>query len=211
MNFKITEFSTICFFIIGFLQIINGQARQPTGVLFDPGGYRLSSGDEIQILVFGEPEATARVKINRKGAIRLVYISGDVPLVGLTAKEAEAFISKQYYEQRIYRNANVMLKITKYTAKEIMVTGKFAKIGPFAFPPEVEAMDILEVITRNGGFQEIAKTSDVKVTRTVHDNKGGSTKETYTVDVKARMEGDADLEPFMIYPGDTLFVREKLI
>jgi len=211
MNFKRTLFATSFCFAVGALQIISGQTRQSTGVLFNPGGYRLGYGDEINILVFGEPEATTQAKIDRKGAIRLVYISGDVPLVGLTAKEAEAFISKQYYEQRIYRNANVMLKITKYTAKEIMVTGKFAKIGPFAFPPEVEAMDILEVITRNGGFQEIAKTSEVKVTRTVHDNKGGSTKETYTVDVKARMKGDTDLEPFMVYPGDTLFVREKLI
>ena len=211
MNFKRTLFATSFCFAVGALQIISGQMRQSTGVLFNPGGYRLGYGDEIQILVFGEPEVTTTAKINRKGAVRLVYISGEVPLVGLTAKEAEEFITKQYYEQRIYRNANVMLKIIKYSAKEVMVTGKFAKTGPFVFPPEVEAMDIIEVITRNGGFQEIAKTSEVKVTRTVHDKNGGSVKETYTVDVKARMAGNAEGEQFLIYPGDTLFVREKLI
>ena len=101
--------------------------------------------------------------------------------------------------------------MVKYSPKEVMFTGKFAKTGPFVFPPEAEAMAIIEVITRNGGFQEIAKSSEVKVTRTVHDKRGGSTKETYTVDVKARMDGSSDHDPFMIYPGDTLFVREKLI
>lgn len=211
MNHRPLKLSILSFIALGVLQILWSQPRQSTGVLFDPGGYRLGFGDEVQIMVFGEPEVTTAAKISRNGTIRLVYISGDVPIVGLTAKEAEAFISKQYYEQRIYRKANVLLKITKYTEKEVMVTGKFAKTGPFVFPPEVEAMDIVEVITRNGGFAEAAKTSEVKVTRVVHDKNGGNAKEVYTVDVKARMEGDTESEPFMIYPGDTLFVREKLI
>tara|TARA_Y100001934_G_scaffold28909_1_gene31683 strand:- start:2878 stop:3513 length:636 start_codon:yes stop_codon:yes gene_type:complete len=211
VNYKSVNLSILSFVALGILQILWGQARQSTGVLFDPGGYRLGYGDEVQIMVFGEPEVTTAGKISRKGTIRLVYITGDVPIVGLTAKEAEAFISKQYYEHRIYRKAHVLLKITKYSAKEVMVTGKFAQTGPFVFPPEVEAMDILEVITRNGGFAEAAKTSEVKVTRVVHDKNGSNKKEVYTVDVKARMEGDVESKPFMIYPGDTLFVREKLI
>ena len=190
---------------------VSGQVRSATGILFDPGGYKLSYGDVVNIQVFGEPEVDVQTKINREGTVRLVYISGEVPIIGLTTKEAEAFIAKQYYENRIYSKATVNVKIITYSAKEVMFTGKFSKTGPYAFPPEVEAMDIVEVITRNGGFQEIAKTSEVKVTRTVHDNAGGSVKETYTVDVKERMEGDTDLERFMIYPGDTLFVKEKLI
>lgn len=191
--------------------VASGQARPTTGILFNPGGYKLGYGDEVSIQVFGEPEVAVQTNINREGTVRLVYISGEVPIIGLTTKEAEVFIAKQYFENRIYSKATVNLKITKYAAKEVMFTGKFSKTGPFAFPPEVAAMDIVEAITRNGGFQEIAKTAEVKVTRTVHDKTGGSVKETYTVDVKARMEGDANLERFLIYPGDTLFVREKLI
>ena len=180
-------------------------------MLFSPGGYKIGYGDELSIHIFGESETATTAAINRDGTVRLVYLSGEVPIVGLTSKEAENFISKQYYEQRIYKKAIVRVKITKYSAKEVIFTGKFSKGGPFAFPPEVAAMDIVEVITRNGGFQEIAKTSEVKVTRVVHDKNGGSVKETYTVDVKARMDGTSVKEPFYIYPGDTLFVREKLI
>lgn len=188
-----------------------GQGRQSSNILFSPGGYKIVSGDEVSIKVFGEPEVTTQAKINRDGTVRLVYLSGEVPILGLTTKEAEEFIAKQYYDQRIYRKARVTINILKYSPKEVMFTGKFSKIGPFVFPPEVEAMDIVEVITRNGGFQEIAKTTEVRVTRTVHDENGGSKKETYTVNVKDKMEGKAGKTPWMIYPGDTLFVKEKLI
>ena len=200
------------FFVVAMTCSISfGQGRESSSILFKKGGYTIGYDDEVSIQIFGEPEVTTTAKIIRDGAVRLVYLSGEVPIIGLTTKEAEKFISTQYYEQRIYRKALVRVSITKYSAKEVMFTGKFAKTGPFVFPPEVEAMEIVEVITRNGGFQEIAKSSDVKVTRTVHDKSGGSTKETYPVDVKARMDGSSNLKPFMIYPGDTLFVREKLI
>jgi len=189
----------------------NGQMRQSPSTLFNPGGYRLVFGDEVKIDVFGEPEVTTQAQINRDGMVRLVYLSGEIPIVGLTTKEAEKYIAGQYYEQRIFRKAIVRVKITKYVAREIMFTGKFARTGPFAFPPEVEAMDIVEVITRNGGFTDIAKSSEVKVTRTIHAKDGTSTKEIYTVNVKARMQGDTEAERFMVYPGDTLYVKEKLI
>ncbi|MFP6854916.1 MAG: polysaccharide biosynthesis/export family protein [Opitutales bacterium] len=188
-----------------------GQVRQSSNILFSPGGYKIVSGDEVSIQVFGESEATTQAKINRDGLVRLVYLSGEVPILGLTTKEAEEFITKQYYDQRIYSDAKIRVNILKYSAKEVMFTGKFSKTGPFVFPPEVEAMDIVEVITRNGGFQEIAKTTEVRVTRTIHDKNGGSKKETYTVNVKEKMEGKANKSPWMIYPGDTLFVKEKLI
>ncbi|MBO46151.1 MAG: hypothetical protein CMJ96_04560 [Planctomycetes bacterium] len=190
----------------------HGQVRQSSSsALFNPGGYRLGVGDEVEIQVFGEPEVTTHAKINRDGMVRLVYISAEIPIRGLTIKEVEKFIAEQYYKNRIFRNAIVRVNITKYIAKEILFTGKFAKTGPFVFPPEVEAMDIVDVVTRNGGFQEIAKSTEVKVTRTIHAKDGSSTKETYTVNVKAKMEGNTETERFMVYPGDILFVREKLI
>ena len=187
-----------------------GQTSQSANVLFNPTGYKLGPGDEVKISVFGEPETLAQVQISREGTVRLIYIPGDVSIMGLTPKAAEEYISKQYIKERIYRKAQVRVSITKHSPKEIMFIGKFAKAGPFVFPPEVEAMDIVEVITRNGGFQDIAKTTEVKITRTVHDKSGVGVKETYTVDVKARMESGSQHEPFLIYPGDTLHVGEKL-
>ena len=206
-----TRIMTATAVIIVGVVFVHAQIRQSPNILYQDGGYQLSYGDTVEIQVFGEPEAMANGKINRDGGVRLVYLSGEIPIVGLTTKQAEEFISKQYFDQRIYRKALVRVTITKYTDKIVLFTGKFAKTGPFKFPPEVEAMDIVEVITRNGGFQDIAKTAEVKVIRTVHDKNGGSTKETYTVDVKTRMEGNTPQKSFMIYPGDTLFVREKLI
>ncbi len=199
--------------IIGITNISSlayGQNPQSPNILFNPTGYKLGPGDVVKIGVFGEPETLVTVKISREGTVRLRYIDGEVPIMGLTPKAAEEFISQQYIKERIYRKAQVHVSITEYTEQHIMFIGKFVKAGPFTFPPEVEAMDIVEVITRNGGFQDIAKTTEVKITRMVHDKRGSGVKETYTVDVKARMESGAQHDPFLIYPGDTLHVGEKL-
>ena len=71
MTYKQIQIITVCF-VAGAVSLLtaSGQVRQTPNILFNPGGYRLGVGDEVQIEVFGEPEVTVRAKINRTGSVR---------------------------------------------------------------------------------------------------------------------------------------------
>ena len=76
-------------------------------------------------------------------------------------------------------------------------------------------MNIVEVISRAGGFSEIARKNKVYVTRTIYDERGNAVKtETYTVDVEGLSKGLVRFgtsKKFWIYPGDRIEVPERLI
>jgi nucleoid-associated protein YgaU len=76
-------------------------------------------------------------------------------------------------------------------------------------------MNIIEVISRAGGFNPIANKKKVYVTRTFYDTLG-NTKDTktYEVNVDALSTGTIDASSrnkFWIYPGDRIEVPERLI
>ena len=182
-------------------------------IMKDPTGYKLRSGDKIRIMVNGEPDATVDASLGNYGGVRPAYLD-EVKLVGLNVDQASAEIAKQYQRQLIYRRPSVSILITKYTQQMVFLSGSVNKKGPYSFPPEVEAMNIVEVIARAGGFNDIAKKNKVYVTRTFF-NESGSAKETktYEVDVEALSTGSirGSNQRFWIYPGDRIEVPERLI
>ena len=85
--------------------------------------------------------------------------------------------------------------------------------GPYVFPPEVEAMNIVEVIARGCGIQRHCQKNRVYVTRTFFDQNGvPQNTQTYEVDVEALSSGGfKSKKNFWIYPGDRIEVPERLI
>ena len=214
-------FSVHCFlllFIFAFFIFASsnicaqGTYRDPS-VLRDPTGYKLRIGDKIRVVIRGENDCTTEGTINSEGKLRLVYI-GEISLTGLSKKQAEDRISKKYIDEFIFRKPVVSLSMTSYVIRSVFLSGAVNKKGPYSFPPEVEAMNIVEVIARAGGFNDIAKKNKVYVTRTFF-NESGSAKETktYEVDVEALSTGSirGSNQRFWIYPGDRIEVPERLI
>ncbi len=183
-------------------------------VMKDPTGYKLRSGDKIRIMVNGEPDATVDVSLGNYGGVRPAYLD-EVKLVGLNVDQASAEISKQYQRQLIYRRPSVNILITKYTQQMVFLSGSVNNKGPYVFPPEVEAMSIVEVIARSGGFTSIARKNKVFVTRTYYNKSGEATNtKSYEVDVEALSKGtlsSGSAKRFWIYPGDRIQVPERLL
>ena len=182
-------------------------------VLLDPTGYKLRVGDTVKILVRGEPDCTVNSKINNDGNLRLVYL-GEVPLVGMTAKQAETKIAKYYQTKLIFRQPIVSVTVSKYIDRSVFLTGALNNKGPYVFPPEVEAMNIVEVIARSGGFNDIARKNKVYVTRTFFDERGNAREtKTYEVDVEGLSTGNirGTSKRFWIYPNDRIEVPERLL
>lgn len=201
--------------ILGGSTLLCGQKKYSVdpSIQKDVTGYKLRTGDSIRIIVQGEAEAMTNGTLNNYGMIKPAYIR-EIKLSGLNARQAEALIAKQYLDQLIFRQALVSVIITKYTEQVAFLSGSVVRKGPYVFPPEVEAMSIVEVIARAGGFSEIAKKNNVYVTRTYYNREGESTNtKTYEVDVEALSKGmlsSGSPQRFWIYPGDRIQVPERL-
>ena len=183
-------------------------------ILRDPTGYKLRSGDRIKVSVLGEVDCNTEATINNDEHVRLAYI-GELPLASMTTKQAETYIAQEYRRQLIFRDPKVTVTISKYVERFVFLSGSVNKQGAYAFPPEAEAMNIVQVIARAGGFTDIANKTKVKVTRTHYDESGKiKYTKTYEVNVEDLSSGSADeqgYETFMIYPGDQIFVKERLV
>ena len=199
---------------IGFTMNTNAQISYNVdpSVLKDPSGYKLRSNDRIRIVVRGEPECTVEETISNDGTVNLLYI-GDIYILGLNKKEATDLIEQEYKSNLIFARPQINVSITKYSERVVFLTGSVNRKGPYVFPPEVEAMNIVEVIARAGGFSDIARKNRVYVTRTFFDQNGvPQNTQTYEVDVEALSSGGfKSKKNFWIYPGDRIEVPERLI
>ena len=206
-------FYPILFFLWAYF--LQGQgAYFDASVLKDPTGYKLRPGDRLRVITKGEADCTIEGTLNNDGTLNIPYL-GDLRLMGKNKKEAETSIQREYVKKLIFARPSVLISIIKYSERVVFLTGSVNRKGPYVFPPEVEAMNIVEVIARAGGFNDIAKKSRVYVTRTFFDESGNPTNtKTYEVDVEALSSGaqvSSSSRRFWIYPGDRIEVPERLL
>jgi polysaccharide export outer membrane protein len=212
MGFKLLV--TITTLLIGTNFLYSQGAYFDASVLKDPTGYKLRPGDRVRVVIQGEADCTTETVLTSDGTIGMAYI-GDIRLVGKNKKEAESAIQREYVKKLIFARPKALLSITSYSERVVFLTGSVNRKGPYVFPPEVEAMNIVEVIARAGGFNDIAKKNKVFVTRTFFDESGSPTNtKTYEVDVEALSSGinvSSTSRRFWIYPGDRIEVPERLL
>jgi len=217
MHYNFLFFNFIAFAFVVFLPPLafsQSKYSNDPSVLRDPTGYKLRSGDQISLYVRGETETNIDASVDGDGLIKPVYLN-ELKISGLSTKEVENLLIKEYQIQLIFKNPIVKVYIKKYSERVVYITGSVNMKGPYVFPPEVEAMNIIEVIARAGGFSAIARKSKVFITRTFYDT-AGQTKETktYEVNVEALSKGaftSSSAKRFWIYPGDRIEVPERLI
>lgn len=171
----------------------------------DPG-YRLSLGDEIAISVHGESDISTAQRIDKKGAIRMPYVN-EVNLADKTVREAESFIEQLLIERKLLKSPLVSITVRDYATNEVTLTGRGVRQGVFPMPREVASIEIVELITRYGGLVPNAKSNDVKVYR--KDETGR--EQVTSVDLEAMLASKKNaLKSFLIYPGDRIYVDERL-
>ena len=199
---------------LGCQLISQNSFNNDPSILRDPTGYKVRFGDKLRFTVRGQKECSGEYVVSREGKIRLTYV-GEIQVNGLNTKAIEVLATRKYQTELIFRNPVINVFVSGYTERVVFLTGSVNRKGPYTFPPEVEAMNIVEVISRAGGFSEIARKNKVYVTRTIHDEKGNAVKtETYTVDVEGLSKGLVRFgtsKKFWIYPGDRIEIPERLI
>jgi polysaccharide export outer membrane protein len=204
---------TFLIFLLFFYSFVQGQKliQATSATLKEENGYRIRPGDKLSISILNEPDCSIRQTVPNDGIIRLSYV-GDFKATNLSAKSLESLIKQEYILKGIFLRPIVNVSITEYAKRFVYLSGAVNKKGPFALPPEVEAMNIVELISMSGGFTDIARKNKVFVTRTYYSQGGKAEPKTFEVDVESLSRGSMQNrnDKFWIYPEDQINIPERL-
>lgn len=148
--------------------------------------YRLGLGDKVRIQVFGEPDLSGEFQVSGAGALAAPLI-GDVPAVGLTARELETALTARYRNGYL-RDPKISVEV--YDFRPYFILGEVEKPGRY---PSSEGITVMNAIATAGGFTYRANTKKVYIRR------AGETTERAA-------DLNADI---VVQPGDVLRVAER--
>ncbi len=149
--------------------------------------YRLSSGDKLSIVVFGQEDVSGEFQIDGAGNITMPLL-GQVVAAGRTVTQLQSEITLALDRDYIV-NPRVSIEVLNY--RPFYILGQVNSPGSYAYS---SGMDVRQAIAIAGGFTRRARTSSVTVIR----ETAGSTQEI-------------DASPDMpILPGDTIEVERRL-
>jgi polysaccharide export outer membrane protein len=150
--------------------------------------YQLDAGDQLRVIVFGQDDLSNTYIVDQAGKISMPLI-GAVPARGMTTAAIEAEVGRRLRNGYL-RNPDISVEVSQY--RPFFAMGEVGNPGQFAFIP---GMTIQQAIAVAGGFSARADKFSVEVTRSY-----GGRVET------ARLKLS---DPIM--PGDTIYVRERII
>jgi polysaccharide export outer membrane protein len=150
--------------------------------------YRLDSGDSLRVIVFGQTDLTNTYVVDQAGAISMPLI-GAVSTRGATTGEVEAAIATRL-RQGYLRDPDVSVEVARY--RPFFAMGEVSAAGQYDYVP---GMTVQQAIAVAGGFTPRADKYTVQVTRSV----------------AGRVHTAVLLLTDPVAPGDTLYVRERLL
>ena len=172
----------------------------------EDSAYRLFARDVVKMVVFGESEMSIQSRISGIGTINAPLI-GDIAISGLNLAEAEGKLEKAYRDAEIFIRPQITLQVVEYSKKEISILGQIGRQGKIELPVESVRINIVNAVSLAGGFTRIARADAVRVTRKA---QGADDEQVFTVNVEQMIAGKSKEPPFYIYPGDVIFVPERL-
>ncbi len=169
--------------------------------------YFLVPRDYVRVEVYGHEDLSTTQRLDGSGRIRMSLI-GTVNVAGMSIRDAEARIEERYREERYLRNPEVTITVEEYAPRFVSVLGNVEAPGRIEFPIEENRLDIVDLISKAGGFTRVARADRVRLIRINEEGR----EETVIVDVQEMMQGRDrdDRSRVYVYPGDSVFVPERL-
>lgn len=150
--------------------------------------YRLDAGDQVRVIVFGQTDLSNTYVIDQAGTIAMPLV-GSIAARGQTTAELQVAIAGRL-RSGFLRNPDVSVEVDRY--RPFFVMGEVSAAGQYAFVPGITVQQAIAVA---GGFSPRADMNAVQVTRSYGGHVGTD---------RLKLS-----DPIM--PGDTLFVRERLL
>ncbi len=157
-------------------------ATTPAGMT----GYRLGSGDEIKVTVYGEPDLSGNFVVDGEGEIAMSLI-GQAPIGNLTLTEASQSIEARLKDGYL-RDPKVTAELVK--GRPYYILGEVNKPGEYPF---VSGLTVMNAIASAGDFTYRADKGRILVKSKDSPN-----------------EREVELTPTtVVRPGDTIRIRER--
>jgi len=161
-------------FLLLALQVATPQASSATPAVAVQQDYRIGVADVIDVMVFGEPDASrAGVTVDSDGTIDCPYI-GRVKVSGLTPREVEKNVRERLAKGFLV-NPTVSVAIAKYRSKTVTVQGQVRNPSEYILQGNVSLTSLLaqagSMTMEAGSFVIISRsgpegaTEQIKVTR----------------------------------------------
>ena len=161
---------------------------------------KIAPADIIIIEVYGEKELTVTRRVQAEG--KIIYpLLKSVEVAGKTTADVAKLIEERLRKEEFLINPEVSVNVKEYRTRTVSVMGFVNKAGAIDLPTE-EKLDIIEAISKAGGFSPTASKSKIELTR-----KGKTTK--YKFD-DLRRETDPS-KRIWLEPGDVVYVGESVI
>ena len=109
---------------------------------------RISSGDLLEISVYGVPELKQKTRVDEHGLVYMPLI-GYVNLGGVTVGEAQALLEKKLTEGGYLKNPNVTVLVAEYATQGASVLGEVTKPGIY---PVLGERRLFDLISAAGGL-----------------------------------------------------------
>jgi polysaccharide export outer membrane protein len=150
-------------------------------------GYRLGTGDEVRITVYGEPTLSGTRVVDGLGAVSVDLI-GQVPVKGLTLAETQTLIEAKLKDGWI-RDPKVMAELAK--GRPYYILGEVNRAGEYPF---TSGLTVMNAIAAAGDFTYRANKKKIMIKR-----------------FDSPVEREIELTPAtLVQPGDTIRIRERL-
>lgn len=122
--------------------------------------YNLSSGDEVSITVFGEPDLSLNAKINENGSLNYPLL-GELRAGGLTVSDLEKTITGKLKGKYLV-DPDVRVSVTEY--RQVYMNGEVGSPGGYSYNP---GMTLDKAISLAGGYTPLASKERVILTRVI--------------------------------------------
>lgn len=173
---------------------------EPSANLATPINYRLGPGDEVIIDIWGASENNIRQVISPEGSIQVKDL-GPVHLNGMTVKEANAYLQREF--SKIYSgiggndpNSQIRLTLGDIRTIQINIMGEVSVPGTYTLSA---FSTVFHALYRAGGVNKIGSLRGIKLVR---NGKTIETLDVYDFIMKGKMNDDIRLQE-----GDVIIVN----
>ncbi|WP_156840406.1 polysaccharide biosynthesis/export family protein [Novosphingobium aquimarinum] len=156
-------------------------------------GYRVGTGDILNVSVYRAPDYSTVVEVGEDGAIALSML-GKVQVAGLSATQISDLVARRLQASGIFRDPVVNVLVQTYRSNTVSVLGHVSKPGEY--PLDRATVKMSEMLARSGAELGVGG-GNVEL---IHADGGQQ-----TIAADDILSGAVDLA---LLPKDTLIVNE---
>jgi len=174
--------------------LVSGAGSAPAATPIAESAYTIGPEDILDITVWNNAGLSRTVPVRPDGKISLPLLD-DVQAAGVTPKQLKADLTRRL--AKYITSPEVSVIVREIRSRKVAVVGEVRKPGRYDVGSRAS---VLDAIALAGGFNDFARRSKMVILRVE-----GSTVTRIPCDYD-KVVSNAQLETFLLRPGDTLIV-----